>query len=804
MSIPQKNLVKESLSAPATLEKVRNWLHEKAGQSLNAFSKFVCKTLEFFDTTGEPQINECSESLKDLDKAGKIDLRSNLSYTPAATKRTYTLKYLDGKVPEPVGVPETVDEIKELRLVRARSKTEKKTWNTLMRDEHYLGEIVPPGRKICYLIQSEYGILGGLCFTSPAKSLADRESWIGWNETERKLQLDCVVNMARFLIRDSVNCHNLASKVLGMSVKTILDDFYKKYKFRPLIAETFVDTEKYEGTCYKAAGWEEIGLTKGRGWNDRYNTNVLSKKKIFVKVLDEDFRSKINISITDNRPAWVLAGALSKTEILDKETWSTLEFGMSPLGHRDRVDRLIRSAMLLALAPQVSVLAAFHGHGADAKGWYRLIESKFQEVSFENILKGHEYTTYRRMMSEKTVLIVQDDTSLNYTSKPEIEGLGSISKNQTNSESRGFFLHSSLAITPDGTPLGFVNATCYTRPFKNQKKEGQLSAEERESYHWITHARKINEIGQYMPDTKLITVCDRGADIALLLYEVHDMDYCDIVVRAKSDRRIPGEARKLFKILRTTEEAGRINIEVPRKSARPKLSGKEEVKKREARNAELRVVYRKVKISPPPERKGQDPIEITAIMAEEINPPKGQTVIKWNLLTTLKVESFEDAVEVIKFYVKRWPIEEFHRVLKSGCKVEQLNYANFERIKRVLAIYMVISWRIMLLLSLGREIPDLEPEAVYNDLEIKILSQFFKNEKKRELTNLSDVNVLISKLGGHLDRNGDIRPGYEAFERGHTLLQAMYIGSVLTLQMVASGSIDPLKYASHVPILFFG
>ena len=182
-----------------------------------------------------------------------------------------------------------------------------------------------------------------------------------------------------------------------------------------------------------------------------------------------------------------------------------------------------------------------------------------------------------------------------------------------------------------------------------------------------------------MPDTKLITVCDRAADIALLLYEVYDMDYCDIVVRAKNDRRIPGEARKLFKILRNTEEAGRINIEVPRKSARPKLSGKEEAKKREARQAELRVAYRKVKISAPPERKGQDPIEITAITAEEINPPKGQKAIKWNLLTTLKVESFEDAVEVIKFYVKRWTIEEFHRVLKSGCKVEQLNYANFER-----------------------------------------------------------------------------------------------------------------------------
>ena len=437
MSIPLKNLIKESLSAPATLEMIRNWLHEKAGQSLNAFSKFACKTLNFFDLTGEPQINECSESLKDLDKAGEIDLRSSLNYTP--TTRTYTLNYLDEKVPEPVGVPEKVDEIKELRLVRARSKEEKKTWNTLMRDEHFLGEFVPPGRKICYLIQSEYGILGGLCFTSPAKSLADRERWIGWNETERKLQLDCVVNMARFLIRDSVKCPNLATKILEMSDGSLLKDFYKKYKFRPLIAETFVDPEKEDGTCYTAAGWEEIGLTKGRGWNDRYNTNVLSKKKIFVKALDEDFRSKINISITDNKPAWMLAGALNKTEKLDNEAWSTLEFCMSPLGHKDRVDRLIRSAMLLALAPQVSVLAAFHGHGADAKGWYRFIESKFQEVSFENILKGHQYSTYRRMMSEDTVLIIQDDTSFNYTSKPEIEGLGSISKNQTQSESKGFF-----------------------------------------------------------------------------------------------------------------------------------------------------------------------------------------------------------------------------------------------------------------------------------------------------------------------------------------------------------------------------
>ena len=138
------------------------------------------------------------------------------------------------------------------------------------------------GRQLRYLIGSEYGWLGGLGFAAAALHLAARDRWIGWDLERRRAHLDMVVGMSRFLIRSSVRCRNLASRVLGLAVKRMPDDFEARYGYRPLLVETFVDSERFAGTCYRAANWLSVGETQGRGRQDREVATDRSVKEVFV------------------------------------------------------------------------------------------------------------------------------------------------------------------------------------------------------------------------------------------------------------------------------------------------------------------------------------------------------------------------------------------------------------------------------------------------------------------------------------------------------------------------------------------
>lgn len=168
--------------------------------------------------------------------------------------------------------------------------------------------------------------LGGIGFAAPALQLAARDQWIGWNKEERQAQLHSIVGMSRFFIFPSVSCKNLASKVLGMSMATIADDFDLQYGYRPLLIESFVDTEYYSGTCYQAANWLTIDQTKGRGRQDRYSESALSQKTIYMYPLKSQFRKQLGLSANAG------LGALDVGEGLEAAQWAEHEFGKASIG----------------------------------------------------------------------------------------------------------------------------------------------------------------------------------------------------------------------------------------------------------------------------------------------------------------------------------------------------------------------------------------------------------------------------------------------------------------------------------------
>ncbi len=175
---------------------------------------------------------------------------------------------------------------------------------------------------------------------------------------------------------------------------------------------------------------------------------------------------------------------------------------------------------------------------------------------------------------------------------------------------------------------------------------------------------------------------------------------------------------------------GYTTIAIPAKSSRLKKSKQKACEYRPARNAKLAIRSKTIQIPAPSYYPNKKPITMTIIHALEENPPKRAKPITWYLLTTMAVENTSDAVTYLNWYAKRWRIEDFHRVLKSGCKIDKLKLKSATRLSRAIAINMVIGWRIMLMTLLGREMPNLPANVLFTDFEISTLDAIAKKTLK--------------------------------------------------------------------------
>ena len=196
------------------------------------------------------------------------------------------------------------------------------------------------------------------------------------------------------------------------------------------------------------------------------------------------------------------------------------------------------------------------------------------------------------------------------------------------------------------------------------------------------------------------------------------------------NRVIMEEPCKLFEAVRQAPLQTKVQVHVPRQSARPKLSKKKARPKMPSRQAELEVRYQRIQLRPSQYYSGKDPIEIWIVHAVESSPPEGTPPVEWFLLTTVDLRAAQDAVACLRWYCLRWRIEDFHRVLKSGCGVEQIAHETAERIRRAIAINLVTAWRIMLMTLLGRETPQLPPEVLFSDIELQVLRAYSKKTSR--------------------------------------------------------------------------
>ena len=755
------------------LARLREVLDDAVSQGVDSRGEVadrVCEAFDFRDGRGRWQRASCSRALSDLAAAGHVSLPAGQPVRGVGGRA----RVLPHPVASAVEVPGTVGAVVGLTLARVETGAQRQVWNTLMAYEHPRGAVPFVGPQLRYLVGSAHGCLGGVGFAASARRLRSRDAWVGWDDTGRRAHLHRVLGLCRLLVRPGIVCRNLASHVLGRVVRAVGDDCERVYGYRPWLLETFVDETEQSGASVRAANWIRVGETCGRGRGDRTHAASETRKAVYMYALEPGWRARLAAPAPGVAP-------LAAGDGLDAASWAGHEFGGARLGDARLSARLVQSARHMAESPMRAITGAAQGARALVKGHYRLIDQPADSaVTVDNILAPHRERTLRRMQAHDTVLCIQDGTRLNFTRRGQTQGLGAIGSNQTGAVARGLELHTTLAVNPDGVALGVLRAAFDAPAPPNPEAEGESSAKprtERKSFRWVEGLRDCAQAAAQLSETRVVCTMDREADfLDLFLEQRANAPQVDLLVRAKADRVLGKEktpdgqtvSRRLFDTVRNAPARGAAQVEVQRLSARVKASKQARKDRRKARVADVTLRYQPVALPCP----GDEPVELWVVHVREQQPPPGGKPLEWFVLTTLRVTSTDDATQILHWYSLRWRIEEYFRVLKSGCKVEELQHHTAERLERAMAIKMVIGWRIQLMVQLGREVPDLPGDLLFSDGELRVLATFARSRKLPPPTRLGDAVGLVGRLGGWLGRPRE-PPGAQLLWYGYIQLVAM-------------------------------
>ena len=453
-------------------------------------------------------------------------------------------------------------------------------------------------------------------------------------------------------------------------------------------------------------------------------------------------------------------------------TWAEEELSGADLGDKRRNKRLVKIVEDLTAQPNESVPQASRNNAA-MQGMYEFWANR--RIKAEEIIKAHTMATLERIQEYSRILIIQDKTELDLGQRKRTRGIGAIS----NQSSKGIQVHNVLAVSEEGVPLGLLEQKNWVREkVKKGKgfKERKRAREEKESQRWLDSLERSQSL--IPSEIEVITVADREADIYALFAHKRRKG-SDLLIRAAQNRRVKkvnGEIEKLWATMSQVEPCGTKTLELQR------------TPRRKARKATLTVRFTTLELQPPKERKKQPGIKVQAILASEENPPPREKAISWLLLTTLPVKNYREACDCLEKYAYRWLIERYHYVLKSGCKVEELQLETAERMEKALATYAIVAWRLLWLTYEARKNPEKRIEEVLSEEEWQVLSAVVEKKKRgSKKTEMQRGTIRegvrgIASLGGFLGRKGDGEPGVKTLWRGWQRLKDMVEGWQLRSQ----------------------
>lgn len=465
-----------------------------------------------------------------------------------------------------------------------------------------------------------------------------------------------------------------------------------------------------------------------------------------------------------NNPECQTKNIDSESKVEDVSEFIRREFDHSNFGDKRLDDRLEKIGHDFGSAPSKSIPEA-SGDWASTKAVYRFADNP--KVNRMKILSSHQEKIRARLDSSSLdkILCVADTTHLTYPSPLSIEGLGDIGDSKT--DVGGVLVHSSIGIDPStGKTLGVLDQQVLIQdqnqdPTATYDTNGKDEPKELESKQekWIRGAkRSIEELPE---NIQPIHVMDRGADDFNHFLDLNE-DNVGYVIRANQNRSIKttsGEKDYLLDWSKEMAEIGQTKIEIQQK------------KGRKAREADLSVQAGNCELLPPNSSDRTESVEVNVLRIGEIG--KKDDAIEWVLVTTETIEDLDDALKVMDYYQLRWRIEEWHKVLKTGCKIEELKHQKWERIEVLLGIYSVIAWKVMELRNMARKESNSKLKEILTSNQIAILEEKFPKLKDKDE---KEYAVAVAKIGGYLDRSSDPPPGWIVMWRGLKELQTMAEG----------------------------
>lgn len=450
--------------------------------------------------------------------------------------------------------------------------------------------------------------------------------------------------------------------------------------------------------------------------------------------------------------------------------WAAKEYNSINLGDSRLNKRAKKLLKQFSDTPMESIPGSCRGW-SETKAAYRFFEN--ESVTAKKVIKPHRIATLNRIKAHPVVLLIQDTTTLNYSGQKARQDTGPIQQDNV----RGIFLHPTFAITPQRECLGIIDYEQWAREkFTDQTSQERKAQryskaiKDKESYRWVRGYKKVNKLAKSIPDTKFVYIADREGDIYDIYHEAQQAfnnSSADWLIRATFDRVVldvnhPKKRNKLKACVKASPSVGKVTFTASSFGNRKK------------REVTQEIFTKEVTLIPPREKEkaGLKPVKITIVIAREISPPPGEKAIEWTLLTSIPVHNLDMALQIIQWYLCRWQIEIYFKVLKSGCNIEKLQLSDKQRFDPCLAMYLIIAWRILFLTMLGRASPSLSSACVFDTMEWQTAYiMTYEKPPPTQPPTLQEVLKMIARLGGFLGRKHDGDPGPIVMWKG---LRALY------------------------------
>ena len=450
-------------------------------------------------------------------------------------------------------------------------------------------------------------------------------------------------------------------------------------------------------------------------------------------------------------------------------SWAAREFSGAELGDERRAARLIRIAAGLAAKPGIAISSCCGKSGAQAI--CRFLGRP--EVGVESVLLPHRQETLHRVRQLDRVIAVQDTSHLDFGGRADLEGAGPIG---TSEDSLGLMMHSTLMVSPDKTPVGVAGIQIWGREPKQRgkrKDRRKKQVKEKESQKWLvglTAAESCTPPGKH-----LLVVSDRESDV-FALFVASRRETTDLLVRLSHNRAIKDEEHEyILDAAAGADVIGEYEVTVAKRSSRAE------------RKATLEIKSVRVMLKPPRHRTPDipnTPVEVWVIEAKEKGAPEGVEGLHWLLITTGRSDSYESAVCGVRDYTVRWVIEEYHYILKTGCRIERYQIETADRLEPAIAVNAVVAWRLLHLTKTARESPEDSASKVCTDLEAKVLEQWLRKEREKvpeRIRTVKDFVMGVAIMGGFLESRYTGRPGPKTIWRGLKRLGDMVLGYHLAI-----------------------